>query len=73
MLCIMLRLEEFPTDSLALLPSAIRRRLFLGLAHADLLHVDTEVLFGDRNLKPPWSVTRAVANGPNQHHRVNSL
>ena len=47
MLCIMLRLEEFPTDSLALLPSAIRRRLFLGLAHADLLHVDTEVLFGD--------------------------
>ena len=49
MLCIMLRLEEFPTDSLALLPSAIRRRLFLGLAHADLLHVDTEVLFGDLN------------------------
>ena len=47
MLCIMLRLEEFPTDSLALLPSAIRRRLFLGLAHADLLHLDTEVLFGD--------------------------
>ena len=26
MLCIMLRLEEFPTDSLALLPSAVRRR-----------------------------------------------
>ena len=49
MLCIMLRLEEFPTDSLALLPSAIRRRIFLGLAHADLLHVDTEVLFGDLN------------------------
>ena len=54
MLCIMLRLEEFPTDSLALLPSAIRRRLFLGqLAHADLLHMDhTEALFGDLNLGP---------------------
>ena len=53
MLCIMLRLEEFPTDSLALLPSAIRRRLFLGLAHADLLHMDhTEALFGDFNLGP---------------------
>ena len=50
MLHIMLRLEEFPADSLTLLPGGIRRRLFLGLAHADLLHVDTEVLFGDLNL-----------------------
>ena len=40
MLRIMLRLEEFSTDSLALLPAGIIRRLFLGLAHADLLHVD---------------------------------
>ena len=48
MLHIMLRLEEFPADSLTLLPGGIRRRLFLGLAHADLLHVDsTDVLFGD--------------------------
>ena len=47
MLHIMLRLEEFPVKSLALLPHKVRRRLFLGLSHADLLHIDVETLFGD--------------------------
>ena len=47
MLCIMLRLEEFPVESLALLPREVRRRLFLGLSHADLLHIDVETLFSD--------------------------
>ena len=52
MLCIMLRLEEFPVESLALLPREVRRRLFLGLSHADLLHIDVETLFGDLHPDP---------------------
>ena len=52
MLHIMLRLEEFPVESLALLPREIRRRLFLGLSHADLLHIDVETLFSDLHPDP---------------------
>ena len=52
MLRIMLRLEEFPVESLALLPREVRRKLFLGLSHADLLHLDVETLFGDLHPDP---------------------
>ena len=34
---ILLRFEEFPVETLALLPLKIRRKLFLALSHADLL------------------------------------
>ena len=72
MLHIMLRLEEFPADSIAILPSGIRRRLFLGLAHADLLHVDTEVLFGDLNLDLDPSRENHRQRGPAVGESVNA-
>ena len=61
MLHIMLRLEEFPVKSLALLPHKVRRRLFLGLSHADLLHIDVETLFGDLHPDPPTNCRRGPA------------
>ena len=45
MLNILLRVEDFPIQSLAHLPRGIRKRLFLGLSHADILHVDGALLF----------------------------
>ena len=49
---ILLRFEEFPVETLALLPLKIRRKLFLALSHANLLHLDdgtgtAEALFED--------------------------
>ena len=40
MLQITLRLEEFPADTLSLLPAKIRSKLILGLSYADRLHLD---------------------------------
>ena len=42
---ILLRVEDFPIQSLAHLPRGIRKRLFIGLSHADILHVDGALLF----------------------------
>ena len=52
MLHIMLWLEKFPVESLALLSHEVTRRLFLGLSHANFLHIDVEMLFGDLHPDP---------------------
>ena len=51
MLHVLFRVEEFPVQSLALLPRAIRQRLFNGLSRADILHLDGTALFSDLDLR----------------------
>ena len=46
LLHVLFQVEEFPVESLALLPRAIRERLFNGLSRADILHLGT-ALFSD--------------------------
>ena len=53
MLNVLFRVEEFPVQSLALLPRAIRRRVINGLSHADVLHLGT-ALYGDLNVLDPF-------------------
>ena len=53
MLNVLFRVEEFPAQSLALLPRAIRRRVINGLSHADVLHLGT-ALYGDLNVLDPF-------------------
>ena len=47
MLHVLLRVDEFPAESLALLPRAIRRYLFFCLPFADVLHFSETALFSD--------------------------
>ena len=47
MLCIVFQIEDFPVQSLALLPHEIRRKLLFGLSHADVLHLADTTLFDD--------------------------
>ena len=53
MLHVLFRVEEFPVESLAVLPRVIRRRLLNGLSHADVLHLGT-ALFSDLNVLDPF-------------------
>ena len=47
MMNIFFRLDEYPIEILALLPRAIRQRLYRGLSPADRLHYDSTSLFDD--------------------------
>ena len=47
MLHVLFRVEEFPVESLSLLPRAIRERLFRGLSRADILHLGGTAVFSD--------------------------
>ena len=47
MLHVILRVDEFPAESLALLPRAIRSDLFICLPRADVLHLSETALFSD--------------------------
>ena len=71
-LYILLRLEEFPVETLTLLPLEIQRKLLRGLSHADLLHlVSTSDLFNgvlkDADLYPyPWTKPHGLLSGTRQ-------
>ena len=47
MLHLVIRVGDFPVQSLALLPREIRRKLLFGLTHADVLHLSGTTLFDD--------------------------
>ena len=47
MLHVILRVDEFPAESLALLPRAIRSDLYICLPRADVLHLSETALFSD--------------------------
>ena len=47
LLNILLRVNQFPVEYLALLPRAIRQRLFDQLPYADILHLGDTALFSD--------------------------
>ena len=64
MLNILLRVEDFPIQSLAHLPRGIRKRLLLGLSHADILHVDKALLFGGLNVEFDYSRGELDQRGP---------
>ena len=63
MLHIIFHLEKFPIETLALLPRAIRHKLFLSLSHADILHLDGTDLFRDISSRDRLSdARRALSN-----------
>ena len=64
MLNILLRVEDFPIQSLAHLPRGIRKRLLLGLSHADILHVDKALLFDGLNVEFDYSRGELDQRGP---------
>ena len=67
LLNVLQRVEDFPIQSLAYLPRGIRKRIYLGLSHADILHIDGDnlaVLFDGLNLEFDHSRQEHEQRGP---------